>query len=792
MNDPQDIRVLLQEGVSRHQTGQLPEAETVYRRILDLEPDHADANHMLGVIALQAGNHDLAVQLITKAIRTNPRAAAYHCNLGNALDEQGLFEEAAASQRKAIDLNPEYAMAHNNLGNAEKALGKLDDAVASYRKAIAIKPEYPEALSNLGLALIELGRLDDAIASFRDALALAPDYAEAHSNLGNALVDQGLLDQAVASHRKAVELKPDFAKAHSNLGAALKEAGKQEEAITCYREALRIDPTLHGTHMSLGAALQEQGLLEDAIASYQEAVALDPVYPELHNDLGLAHQALGRLEDAVGSYHEALAIRPDFAQTWNNLKFAAKALRFTKGKDGYDLKELDAAARATPDYALMQYYLDGFRPDQADSAFDAAIRALPDKAEETLTIDGSDQRPVTPPPFANGIVALLHFGRSGTGLLHSLIDGHPEISTLPSIYLRGYFNAGVWERLSADGWRGLPQRFVREFEVLFDAASPAPTPGNLGEDSSFLGEKEGMTNVGDTRDEVLCVDREVFCAEALRLLEALNQVDPGSFLMVVHAAYEKAVGTKTEKHTVFYHIHNPDDYAKLNFLKHVPEARLLMMVREPVESCESWARFPFQDGDYDNMAHRILAMLFAPDQVAFRRHASISVRLEDIKARPEATLKGLCAWMGVQDSPTLYEMTAQGKKWWGDPSSPGYDGKTAMQPFAGPPGRPPGGIFGKRDRRVLETLFYPFAVRFGYRAADPAWLKRNLKELPELLEGLLDFETALAGRIDMDPEQFMRSGSCQLLRAGIEDRRRVLDERGNYSGMLTALEIPTE
>ena len=51
---------------------------------------------------------------------------------------------------------------------------------------------------------------------------------------------------------------------------------------------------------------------------------------------------------------------------------------------------------------------------------------------------------------------------------------------------------------------------------------------------------------------------------------------------------------------------------------------------------------------------------------------------------------------------------------------------------------------------------------------------------------------SMAGRIDMDPEQFMRSGSYQLLRAGIEARRRVLDERGDYPYMLTPLEIPPE
>ena len=84
---------------------------------------------------------------------------------------------------------------------------------------------------------------------------------------------------------------------------------------------------------------------------------------------------------------------------------------------------------------------------------------------------------------------MLHFGRSGTGLLHSLLDSHPEVSTLPSIYLRGFFNAGVWNKISADGWRRLPERFADEFAVLFDANSPRPTPGMVGENSSLLGRK---------------------------------------------------------------------------------------------------------------------------------------------------------------------------------------------------------------------------------------------------------------------------------------------------------------
>ena len=81
-----------------HQAGQLPDAEAAYRRVLGLDGGHADANHLLGVIAHQIGDHGAAVELIGKAIRHNPSTATYHRNLGNALHELDRLDEAEASQ----------------------------------------------------------------------------------------------------------------------------------------------------------------------------------------------------------------------------------------------------------------------------------------------------------------------------------------------------------------------------------------------------------------------------------------------------------------------------------------------------------------------------------------------------------------------------------------------------------------------------------------------------------------------------------------------------------------------
>jgi Flp pilus assembly protein TadD len=77
-----EAQALLQQGLGHHQAGRLEEAESCYREILQTWSDHADANHLLGVIALQAGQLEIAIELISKAITRNPKVADYHNNLG--------------------------------------------------------------------------------------------------------------------------------------------------------------------------------------------------------------------------------------------------------------------------------------------------------------------------------------------------------------------------------------------------------------------------------------------------------------------------------------------------------------------------------------------------------------------------------------------------------------------------------------------------------------------------------------------------------------------------------------
>jgi predicted O-linked N-acetylglucosamine transferase (SPINDLY family) len=310
--------------IQHHQGGRLQAAEKIYRQILAVEPNHADALHLLGVIASQAGQHAAAVEFIERAIALQGQAAFYHNNLGEAYRGMRRHAEAVACYRRALEIRPAYAEAQSNLGNALKDQGHLDEAIACYRQAVALRPDLAEAHNNLGAALKDEGRLDDAVACYRRALQLRPDFAEAHNNLGHALHDQQDRDAAMDCWRRAIEAKPNFAEAHNNLGNALREEGKPSDAVACCRRAVELKPGFAEAHSNLGVALKDLGKFDEAIACWDTALQLKPDYAEAHSNLGNVLRERGRLTEAVDCYRRALEFRPGYAGAHSNLGNALK------------------------------------------------------------------------------------------------------------------------------------------------------------------------------------------------------------------------------------------------------------------------------------------------------------------------------------------------------------------------------------------------------------------------------------------------------------------------------------
>jgi predicted TPR repeat methyltransferase len=170
---------LFDRAVQNHRAGRLKEAQSGYREVVQIMPGHADALHMLGVLAYQAGKNDEAISLIERAGKRMAPNAGVCINLGNALQASGRLNEAASAFRQAIGIDPGYAIAYNNLGNALRQQGKLEAAVAAFKKALDIDDRYADACVNLAITLQSWGDIPDAIRLYERAVALDPAHESA-------------------------------------------------------------------------------------------------------------------------------------------------------------------------------------------------------------------------------------------------------------------------------------------------------------------------------------------------------------------------------------------------------------------------------------------------------------------------------------------------------------------------------------------------------------------------------------------------------------------------------------
>jgi hypothetical protein len=301
------IQVKFQQGLVLHQQGKLVEAERLYAQVLQNKPNHFDALHLLGVIALQTRRAQRSVELITKAIGLNSNFSAPYSNLGNGYRDLKRFEEALASYDKAIALKPDYAT-YNNRGVVLGDLKRPAEALESCNKAIALKPDYADAYNNRGNALGDLKRFAEALESYDRAIVLQPDNADAYNNRGNALRHLKRAAEALESYDKAIALKLDSdAVIYNNRGIALRDLKRPAEALESYERAIALKIDYADAYNNRGNALGDLKRPAEALENYDRAVALKPDYADAHWNLALCCLQLG-----------------DFASGWEGYEWRSK------------------------------------------------------------------------------------------------------------------------------------------------------------------------------------------------------------------------------------------------------------------------------------------------------------------------------------------------------------------------------------------------------------------------------------------------------------------------------------
>jgi protein O-GlcNAc transferase len=306
--------------------GRMAEAEKLLRQVLQSNPDHADALHMMGVVALRFGRLDEAADLIGRALPSLQYLPEVHGNMGAVRHAQGRLDEAARHYRKALSIQPNFAHGYFRLGEVLQAAGQFDDSIAAYRKALQLRPDYAEAQSNLGNAYYAQGKNDEAMDCYKKALALKPNLPEAHNNIGNMYQKLRQWSEATKYYRRAIQLRPEYPDAHSNLSAALIELKLLDEAIQEAQIAIKLNPSLSGPYNNLGNAYTKAGKLKEAAEAFDKALKISPDYAEALVNLGNVCQERDEYEEAADYYRKALNVNPKLVGALNNLGTALQAM----------------------------------------------------------------------------------------------------------------------------------------------------------------------------------------------------------------------------------------------------------------------------------------------------------------------------------------------------------------------------------------------------------------------------------------------------------------------------------
>jgi tetratricopeptide (TPR) repeat protein len=242
---------------------------------LSIDPNHAEAQHLMGLLSFDKGHYDLAVERIVRAIRQDP-TAEYLQHLGDALLQLKRYDEALKAFDKAIQFQPDSAELWRGLGNVLLQLNRDGESLLSFQRALQLAPRDFEAASKSGVLLHRQRRWDEALAHFNICEVLQPNYvptlnlrAIAHRGIRNY---EGYLSDSLRAHG----LDPSNAESCNNAGEALLSLGREEEAIAWFDKALALLPDNPTILVNKAEAIGQLRCLDEAAAIYSHDRTIAP------------------------------------------------------------------------------------------------------------------------------------------------------------------------------------------------------------------------------------------------------------------------------------------------------------------------------------------------------------------------------------------------------------------------------------------------------------------------------------------------------------------------------------
>jgi superkiller protein 3 len=360
---------------------------TALRLKAQATPASAAAHLELGIALSDAGLWNEARAEFKSVLKLRPTDAAglYNLGLTDLRAAQSTEDHASPSYYQLLDsahnlllqaaqLDSKLPKLHQHLGYLNHQAGDQEAALKEYQKAVEAEPHSAEAYNNLGSALADVEKYEDALEQYQRAFALAPKSPSILMNLDGAVRRAGKIKNFLTESEAAVRQDTDSIPNHLLYGLALYRTGEKDAALREFEGVLKRQPDLGGAHFYHGEILREKSEIGDAETEYARAAALDPDRAEFAERHAATLVDLGKLREAEIVLRRILRTKPEDASLHFQLGRVLQKLKQTSLSSEQFEQSSQLVERAHIQGQIAMNLLEGIRQLRAKNIPEAVER----------------------------------------------------------------------------------------------------------------------------------------------------------------------------------------------------------------------------------------------------------------------------------------------------------------------------------------------------------------------------------------------------------------------------------
>jgi tetratricopeptide (TPR) repeat protein len=251
------------------------EAEPVFLRANELQPNDPPTLAGLGMSYAMRGKFDKAIPYFDEAFRLKPEVEFYKMFVNMARGRQRLVSEIPAITA-AVERDPDNLKLRLNLARVLVFANRLDEAEKHIEYIYSKDPADYNIYHVIGVTYDDLGHKEQALRAYKMAIEKG-EYAGSYFGAAAIYRDRGNFEAASAAFEKGIEKKPDTPNFMKWYGDLLLNNGKRREALDMYKRSLALLPTNAIALFDAAVLSAKLGEKSAALAYLGTLRSIDPV-----------------------------------------------------------------------------------------------------------------------------------------------------------------------------------------------------------------------------------------------------------------------------------------------------------------------------------------------------------------------------------------------------------------------------------------------------------------------------------------------------------------------------------